>query len=241
MKIPKRPPGTNQLIERISQEAEGLRVAMTMLGSVSDTYLHWDKLLHRKPPAGLSHDQWWLILKLRRLNTLRSVPLMDTKGEPFRFTVPDAVLQDLPRIDQEAAGRIELPAPALSEGMRDRYIFHSLVEEAITSSQLEGAATTRVVAKEMIRSRRRPRDHSERMILNNYLTMQRIRQLRNESLTPDILLELHQQVTEGTMAETSQAGRFRTANESVVVDDQYGSPTYTRDFAKALIPGPGSW
>jgi Fic family protein len=54
------------------------------------------------------------------------------------------------------------------------------MEEAITSSQLEGAATTREVAKEMIREGRQPRDRSERMILNNYLTMQRIGAIRND-------------------------------------------------------------
>ncbi|MEB3318653.1 MAG: hypothetical protein VKO39_11015 [Cyanobacteriota bacterium] len=46
--------------------------------------------------------------------------------------------------------------------------------EAITSCQMEGAATTRDMAKAMIRGRRTPRDRSERMILNNLLTMQRI-------------------------------------------------------------------
>jgi len=73
---------------------------------------------------------------------------------------------------------------------RARYLLSSLMEEAITSSQMEGAATTRDVAKAMIRSRRPPRDRSERMILNNFLTMQRIRELRDQPLTLQLVLEL---------------------------------------------------
>jgi Fic family protein len=53
------------------------------------------------------------------------------------------------------------------------------MEEAITSSQMEGAATTRDVAKAMIRSHRAARDRSEQMILNNFRTMQRIRELKD--------------------------------------------------------------
>ena len=50
---------------------------------------------------------------------------------------------------------------------RDSYLVRSLLEESITSSQLEGAATTREIAKEMIRNGRQPRDRGERMIFNN--------------------------------------------------------------------------
>jgi len=71
-----------------------------------------------------------------------------------------------------------MPDQITNPSTRDQYYVGSLIEEAITSSQLEGATTTRPVAKEMIRSGRQPRDESERMILNNYRTMQRIGELR---------------------------------------------------------------
>ena len=45
-----------------------------------------------------------------------------------------------------------------------RYLVNSLMEEAIRSSQLEGATTTRRVAKELLRSGREPKDRGERMI-----------------------------------------------------------------------------
>ena len=57
-----------------------------------------------------------------------------------------------------------------------------MIEEAITSSQLEGAATTREAAKEMLREGRPPRDRSEKMILNNYQTMQMIANIKDKGL-----------------------------------------------------------
>ena len=47
---------------------------------------------------------------------------------------------------------------------RDPYLVRALIEEAIASSQLEGAVTTREVAKEMIRSGRAPQDISEQNV-----------------------------------------------------------------------------
>lgn len=90
------------------------------------------------------------------------------------------------------------------------------MEEAITSSQMEGAATTRDVAKAMIRSRRPPRDRSERMILNNFLTMQRIRELRDQPLTPQLVLDLHRLVSEYTLDDPADAGRLRPPGNEVV-------------------------
>jgi len=56
-------------------------------------------------------------------------------------------------------------------------LINALIEEAISSSQLEGAATTRKVAKEMLRQKREPKNRSERMIVNNYRAMQYINEI----------------------------------------------------------------
>mgnify|MGYP001547952699 CR=1 FL=1 len=107
-------------------------------------------------------------------------------------------------IGRQAGASVVAPEAVTTRPTRDHYLLSSLMEEAITSSQMEGegAATTRDVAKAMIRSRRPPRDRSEQMILNNFLTMQRIRELRNQPLTPQLVLDLHRLVTEGTLDVT---------------------------------------
>ena len=102
-------------------------------------------------------------------------------------------------IDRNAGGQITLPDPITNPQTRNRYIQSSLIEEAITSSQLEGAATTRDQAKQLIRSGRKPTDIGERMILNNYRAMQLISTLKYEKLTPSIVDEIHATITENTL------------------------------------------
>jgi Fic family protein len=123
----------------------------------------------------------------------------------------------------QAGASVVAPEAVTTRSTRDRYLLSSLMEEAITSSQMEGAATTRDVAKAMIRSRRPPRDRSERMILNNFLTMQRIRELRDQPLTPQLVLDLHRLVSEETLDDPTDAGRLRLPGQQVVVDDSYGT------------------
>jgi Fic family protein len=96
------------------------------------------------------------------------------------------------------------------------------MEEAITSSQLEGAVTTREVAKELIRTGRSPRDKSEQMILNNYITMRHIVDIKDQKMTPDLVLELHRMVTDRTLNDPKMAGRLRSPDQNVVVDDMEG-------------------
>lgn len=185
-------------------------------------YLHWDELRRHKPPEGLTVEDWWLGVKVARNGALRELPLKSKDGKPFRFAVPEQVQAELHRIDVGAGGALGVPEPIMNPQTKDRYLIRSLMEEAITSSQLEGAVTTREVAKEMIRSGRLPRDTSEQMILNNFVTMQHITQVRDQSLTAEMVFSIHQLVTEKTLDDATAAGRFRQSNEHRVVADEYG-------------------
>jgi Fic family protein len=129
---------------------------------------------------------------------LKALPFQDKIGAPILFGMPDPVLQALHNIDRRAAGSLSMDSPVVSGEDRDRYLVSSLIEEAITSSQLEGASTTREVAKDMLRSGRKPRDRNERMILNNFRAMELIRELRDTPFTPERILDLHRVVTADT-------------------------------------------
>ncbi len=159
--------------------------------------------------------------------------LIDPAGAPFKFVLTGSIERRLHELSMQAGGVLRVPEP-LGVGARDEYVVRSLMEEAITSSQLEGAATTREVAREMLRSQRPPRDRSERMILNNFLTMQRIREVRDRPLTREILFELHSRVTDGTLRVADGGGRFRRPDEDVVVEDAEGSVLHVPPAASDL-------
>jgi Fic family protein len=188
-------------------------------GLPRDRYLHWNEVRRRPAPKGLSHEEWWLLLKLRRAPQMHRVPLLDKGGRHFAFALHDSLIELLHRIDCGLGSPWSLPDVVTNPSTRNEYVVSTLMQESITSSQLEGAATTREVAKNMLRTGRAPRDTSERMILNNYRTMQRIMDVRDESLSPGLVFELHRRVTDGTLKNQEAGGRFRRVDEPVCVVD----------------------
>ena len=234
MKLPLSPPPFERLLPELLRRKpdQALRSAGPLVGG---RYLHWDELRHRTPPEGLSHEDWWAGIKLARTGLLKALPFHDKQAAPMLFGMPDPVLQALHNIDRRAAGSLGMEVPIVSGEDRDRYLVSSLIEEAITSSQLEGAATTREEAKAMLRSGRKPRDRSERMILNNFRAMELIRELRTEAFTPARILELHRIVTADTLDEPDAAGRLRGDRERVqVVDAQHVNVLHDPPAAASL-------
>ena len=185
-------------------------------------YRHWDILRHLQPPNGLSVDEWWLAVKFARRQLYQELSLKDVAGRPFKYAAPDVMLEMLHRADQNASGAIKGTGQVTNPQTRDTYLIKSLLEEAITSSQLEGAATTREVAKDMIQRGRKPRDRSEQMIYNNYLAMQFIRRVKGEPLTPAIVLELQRVLTVDAIDDPAACGRLRTEREPIIVQDPLG-------------------
>ena len=185
-------------------------------------YRHWYTLRHVEPPDELTSEQWWAAVKLARVQSYREVPLKDKHGKPFVYGIQDPLLEYLHEIDRQASGNIQATENITNPQTRDRYIVNSLIEEAITSSQLEGASTTSQVARDMIRSGRKPVDRSERMILNNYLGMSQVRSMYKEPITKANVLRLHRILTEGTMDQPDGAGRFRRIDEDIHVSDGTG-------------------
>jgi Fic family protein len=194
------------LTEAVQSEAEG-------------KYRHWDILRHLKPPKGFSSAQWWGATRLIRRAALKDLPLLATNDEPFRYAITDVIARRLHEIDLGAGGSIGLPDPIVNPQTRSQYVMRSLFQEAVTSSQLEGAATTRAVAKEMIRSGRPPRTRGERMILNNFRTMQRIAEWKERPLDQDLIFEMHRMVTQDTLDDPTAAGRLRLSHENITVQD----------------------
>lgn len=171
---------------------------------------------------------------MARQAVFRSFPLQDKQGQPLKFTTPDTIQRELHWLDRFAAGNTQSNDAITNPQTRDTYLIRSLIEEAVNSSQLEGASTTRDVAKEMIRQDRSPRDKSEQMILNNYHAMQFIREIKNETLTPSIVLELHRILTDKTM-DPSAVGQLRTAADDIhVVDNATQAQLHTPPQAEEL-------
>jgi Fic family protein len=211
MKIPVPPPPPDELLAQLRSDPVRFAAIFSAVGQVGQNeYLPWDKVRFKSPPEGLTIEEWWLAISIARASTRRNLPLFDKDGHPFWYAIPDDIFRLTEEISRRASGFIAVPEQVTNPATRDRYIVNSLIEEAITSSQLEGASTTRRVAKDMLRTGRRPRDRSEQMILNNYHGMNRVGEVRNEKLTPELICELHRIITEDTLDDPSSAGRIQS-------------------------------
>lgn len=203
---------------------------------VAGEYCHWDEIFYKKPPnAALSSERWWLAIKIARGAGRRFLNLIDRADKRFSIALSDSMLRRLHFLDREASGNILGLSRGESQDSRDSYLVRSLIEEAMSSSQLEGASTTRVIAKEMLRTGRQPRDRSEAMIFNNYHAMQQIRKWYREPLTTERVFEIHRLICGDTLDDPTCAGRFRHPDEAIrVYDNRDGTLLHEPPPAKEL-------
>jgi len=230
MKIPEKAPNWSEMYKKKQGELiETTRTHAQLIAKANAEYIYWDKFKYLSLPQNTTPEEAWAALKLSRiLREVKFLPFQDEGGEIFSYWIPDSAQRALHFLDQNAAGQILVDEPALQSEERQRYILKSIMEEAITSSQLEGAATTRVVAKEMLRSGRKPRDHAERMIYNNYITITKIRDHLDEDLTPELLLTFHRLISQNTLESPAQEGRFRLEEDGDIrVYDEKGQVLHT--------------
>ena len=185
----------------------------------NDRYLHWHDFRYRPMPKDITPETGWSLLKISRLGQQKTIGLTGVDGSEYSYWLPDGVQRELHFIDQNATGQILVDEPTIGQADRERYILNSLMEEAIASSMLEGAATTRKKAKEMLRDERKPRNRGEQMVLNNYTTMTRIKEMTDRDLSIEMLCELQASMTDGTLEDPTAGGRFRRINEEVHVID----------------------
>lgn len=220
MKKPLPPPKGLDIFGNLDREK--IAQVMRLRPLIRGEYSPWDKVRHLNPPNGLSVEEWWTGIRIARDRLLKATPLLDHEGYPFAYSTPDPVLRALHEIDQRAGGKIQIGEEVTNPATRDRYIVSSLIEEAITSSQLEGASTTADVARNMLRTGRPPTDRSEQMILNNFNAMRFVSENSDAELTPDFVCELHRIVTDGTLDNAAKAGVFRTDEDDIVIQDESG-------------------
>jgi Fic family protein len=238
MHIPMLAPDLDKLLPSrslVDDRNRFLAIINMRLGPTQDgKYRHWDVLRHLQAPDGLSSEEWWLAIKIARRAAFRDLPLLDRDEHPFRYGINDLLMEMLHLIDRRASGAIQGSDQVTDPQTRDTYLFKSLIEESITSSQLEGASTTRVIAKEMLRTGRPPVDRGERMIRNNFEAMQFIRTIGTEDLTPRIVLELHRIVTRETLEDPTDAGRLRRSDEPICIEDEAGNTLHLPPAADQL-------
>lgn len=188
---------------------------------IEKDYLYWDKikyLVHK----GLKPEDLWSVVKSKRRFNQKNI----VNGKSiFFYNINDYLQQKLHYLDFNFGAGLQ-KEQLLSDLEKQQYLKNALMEEAVFSSMIEGATTTRVKAKEMLRKNKKPKTHSEQMILNNYKTIQYISEHKEEDISIERLYEIHQLVTENTLEE-EHVGIFRKSNDVNVVNQITGEIVHT--------------
>lgn len=209
------PPSIEKALASLPKETSALMNILSCMKNARG-YEHWDKIRFSKD-SNITPIQKWALLKLTR--QLNPVPgLRGKDGTPFSMAMPDEMLSLLSFIDRNLGFTMQSDHPQAGITLKNRrvYIKRSLIEEAISSSQLEGAVATRQQAREMLASKRSPASEGERMILNNYETISKLQNFKNDKLTEAMLLDIHREMTRNLLP-LDQVGRFRKPNDGAII------------------------
>ena len=182
-------------------------------------YLPYDELRHRIA-SGLDHQLVWSLTRLAR--TKQQATLIEL-GEPAAscdYLSTQLIQQAISAVDRNTTtASFEWIISKVDEKSQLEYLLNDLIEdESISSSQLEGAATTTQVAKELIKRNRKPRSEDERMIVGNYKMMLHAWEMRDQPLSLDLITELHKIGVEGIDDDAYAPGHFRQSNTIHVVN-----------------------
>lgn len=190
---------------------------MPVVDKVNADYEYWDKIKYKKLPEGVTPQMLWTNVKASRLRS--TIPVWNKYG--INLCVTSQMQRLCHEFDMKFGSFWEVEGDSKS-AEKKYYLSSSLMEEAIYSSKMEGASTTRIVAKDMLRKKKSPQNKSQQMIVNNYNTIQYIVEHKEQPLTEELLLTIHRLMTEKTLDNPEDAGRFRT-NDKVVVADMVES------------------
>ena len=219
MKKPERPPQTAK-----KQDFAALLNILVKNQKLNDffrindlEYPYFDKWKYKTKDWGLGEDKLWSLVKQSRYAKKR-IQLAQGSHFEFSFSNPSIVQEYLHKIDLNLGGTLQ-SGSLIPEDDKNTYLLSSIMEEAIASSQIEGAVTTRRIAKEMLEKEQAPVNKSQQMIHNNYITMKWIVENKGTELTKEVLLHIHKLITYNTLENPACEGQFRENDDVSVVDE----------------------
>jgi Fic family protein len=199
-------------------------------------YLHWNEFKWRVE-KGDEELAAWTATKLSRKAIAKNLVNLQAEGDRyFSYCIPNSLFAKLHLVDRMTGGGRKISdGLSMSTDDKNRYLVKSLmIEEAITSAQLEGAATTREIAKEMLQKGLQPKDKSQQMILNNYLLMKKALEKKDEDLSIEFILELHEIATYQAIENNAVAGELRQ-HDNIVITNLYNDNPFYPPSANTLL------
>ncbi|MEY4588637.1 MAG: hypothetical protein RL497_713 [Pseudomonadota bacterium] len=201
-------------------------------------WLHYDQLV-RRWPKDINAPLAWSLVKMMRSSELTLLLEIGAPAKKCSFKLTSATQRAISLTDQKTThAQLVSRLEKIGEQAHVEFLVDGLTEdEAIGSSQLDGAVTTTKVAKELLRSKAKGKTVSEKMIVGNMKMMNFIWKNRKENLSLKFIADLHEVGTEGIDDDNYRPSVFRFSDDVVVADNEkniiHQPPTY-RGLEKRL-------
>jgi Fic family protein len=189
---------------------------------INSEYLYWDKAKYIIP-TGINKQTLWLAVKIQRKLSAQTI---NFGNYTFYFSITKNMLALLHDFDMNLGGSLGTKS-IIPTTDKNYYLINSIMEEAIASSQMEGASTTRRIAKDMLRKQKKPINKSQQMIVNNYETISKISKNKQLDFSIDTLLDIHHSIANKTLDKPEEEGVFRKNDDIYVIDGITGSVAHT--------------
>jgi len=188
----------------------------SILDKIDDDYLHWSKAKYYAAHAGVTSTELWTFIKYRRSAYREFIPILEEQS--FTYSYTPSFQEKIFNIEQLVA-RINKSMDLGHDELMNHYFIDGLIEEAIATSQFEGAQTKRTVAKEMLQTARSPKNHHEHMIKNAYETSKRLF-ADPSKMTISTLVNIHNQLIQHTHTDI-KADDFDIRTSGVEITDPH--------------------
>ncbi len=215
-----------QISKALTEEKEEV---FSFVKKINETeYLYWDKARYKEPaPEGISKEVLWKIVKIFRESQSRKTLIKSENGKYFSWIKLSYYEEFLHEIDMNTGGELFAAKAEIDKRNKQKLITRGIMEEAIASSQLEGADTSRQVAKKMLREGRKPRNESEKMIVNYYLSMKALEDnYKSKKMSMELILEMHSLITRDILDEKKEKPRMRKKGDNVCVVNRSSGVIY---------------
>lgn len=201
---------------------------------INSEYLYWDKVKHIAPNGIDKHILWHAVRIQRKLNAQD----IQFGKYTFHFTITKNMLALLHDFDMNLGGSLGTQS-IIPNTDKNYYLISSIMEEAIASSQMEGASTTRRIAKDMLRKQLKPINKSQQMIVNNYETINKISKNKQLAFSIDSLLDIHHSIVNKTLDNHDDEGVFRYTEIHEMIEDlcNFANNDNNDNFIHPIIKG----
>lgn len=126
------------------------------INKLQDSYAYWSEVKYKQIKGLPDAEATWNLIK--SIRAAKSIEVSSKYG--LHFSLTNYMMKLCHIFDMNFGGSWGSES-ILPRNNSNRFLVGSIIEEAISSSQMEGASTTRKVAKEMLRKNITPKDKSQ--------------------------------------------------------------------------------